>query len=169
LSLDEHDYDGIRQLFARFSHALDLGDAGGLAECFTQDGVLATTLPEEGLGGVHEGRAAIREFGGRAHQFNAARVRHSAVNTIIEGDGQGARASSSVLISRDYGPPNASGHITYSELVTTAMFHDELVRVDGRWLFARRELQHDGLPVTRGRLGNEVKVGPLPQTSAVAE
>ena len=51
-TLTSQDHDEIRQLYARYAHTIDTGDAEGWADTFTVDGV---------FGNAH-GRAALVEF-----------------------------------------------------------------------------------------------------------
>ena len=162
MGMTDSDYEAIRQLFARYSQTLDFGDVEGFAACFAADGSLYTSSPEEGLAGVHQGHDELRKFAAASLEYSAGRVRQSAVNPLIEGDGTSARASSYGIVTRDYGPPLVPGHVTYSVLVTTGMFFDELAKQDGRWLFARREFRHDGLPEVLERVGQPTAIGPAP-------
>jgi SnoaL-like protein len=162
MGMTDSDYEAIRQLFARYSQTLDFGDAEGFAACFAADGALDSSSPEEDLGGVHRGHEELRKFVSASMEYSAGRVRQSAVNSLIEGDGTSARASSYGIVTRDYGPPLVPGHVTYSVLVTTGMFFDELVKEDGGWVFARREFRHDGLPEVLGRVGHPTAIGPTP-------
>jgi ketosteroid isomerase-like protein len=166
MPLTETDYTEIRQLFARYSQTLDFGDAEGFLACFAADGVLDTSAPEDGLGGVHRGHDELRAYCAVAMEYSAGRVRQSAVNSLIDGDGASARATSYVIVTRDYGPPLVPGHVTYSVLVTTGMYFDELIKADGRWVFSRREFRHDGLPDVLERVGESVVVGPAPRVAA---
>jgi ketosteroid isomerase-like protein len=152
--MTDTDYTEIRELLARSSQTFDLGDVEGFVACFAKDGALRSSSTAEELVGMHEGRAELRKFATAAMVYSAGHARHSAVNTLIDGDGTGARATSYVIVSRDYGPPSAPGQLTYSELVTTGMCFDQLVKIDGRWVFARREFRHDGLPDVLERVGN---------------
>lgn len=161
MSMTAADYEAIRQLFARYSHTLDFGDAEGFVECFTPTGVLDSSSPEEGLGGLHQGHDELRKFVAVSLEYTAGRVRQSAVNQLIEGDGASARASSFVIVTRDYGPPLVPGHVTYSTLVTTGMYFDELSKVDGRWHLSRRVFRHDGLPDVLARVGAPLTIGPI--------
>jgi SnoaL-like domain len=161
-SMTDLDYEAIRQLFARYSQTLDFGDLDGFVACFAENGSLDTSSPEDGLAGTHEGHDELRKFAVAATGYNAGRVRQSAVNALIDGDGASARASSYAIVTRDYGPPIAPGDLTHSALVTTGMFFDELVKIEGRWLFAERRFRHDGLPDVLERFGKPEAVGPIP-------
>jgi ketosteroid isomerase-like protein len=164
-SLTDLDYEAIRELLALYTQTLDFADTDGFVGCFAPDGTLDTSYPEPGLSGAHRGHDELREFVSAANEHNAGRVRHAAVCPLIEGDGSSARASSYAVVTRDFGPPIAPGDLTHSELVTTGMFFDELIKLDGRWVFARREFRHDGLPEVLERVGKPVTVGPVRQTA----
>jgi hypothetical protein len=146
VTLSELDYEGIRSLLARSSQTLDFADADGFANCFTPDGVLSTTWPQVGLAGEHVGSAGLKAFVEHTHKFNAGRVRHTASSTRIHQDDDGVRATSYVIVTRDYGPPEIPGDLTYSELLTTGIYFDQFAQADGRWVFSRREFHHDGTP-----------------------
>jgi hypothetical protein len=158
--MNEDDFEEIRQLLARCSQSLDFGDADGFAACFTADGVLESTAPEEGLGGSHRGREELRTFVRTAQTYAAGHVRHSAVNSLIEGDGTSARASSYAIVTRDYGRPILEGETTFTALATTGLFFDELVKSDDRWLFSRRRFVLDGLPEVLERVGKPIPGEP---------
>ena len=162
------DIEGIRQVIARFSQTLDFGDAEGFAACFVENGILDTTAPEDGLTGIHQGREELRRFATVATEYTAGCVRQSAVNTMIEGDGATARATSYAVITRAYAdlsnprgrPSETKG--TRAEMETTGMYFDEFVKVDGQWLFSRRQFRHDGLPAVLERTLTPITVGPRP-------
>ena len=162
--ITETDIEEIRQLFARYSQTLDLGDVEGFVSCFAEDGSLDTNLPGEGMAGVHQGHDGLRKFAAANADYSGGCVRQSALNLLIEGDDENARASSFVFVTRAfddvtnaYGRPSEA---TRSALETTGMFFDELVKPDGRWLFARRQYRQDGTPDVLERVLKPVAVGP---------
>lgn len=162
--MTDEDYEDVRQLFARYSQTLDFGDAEGFASCFVEDGVLDTSAPEEGLTGVHRGREALQRFATASTEYTGGRVRQSGLNVLVEGDGVTARATSYVIVTRAY-PDATKPHlkpspVTRSELTTTGMYFDELAKVDGRWLFSRRQFRHDGLPEVLERIEKPITAGP---------
>jgi uncharacterized protein (TIGR02246 family) len=132
----------IEDLQARYMFALDWQDAEAYASTFTDDGVL------DWAGGVAEGRAAIMEEvrqmrAGFARKAEAdapkrpSRLRHFITNVTLRIDGNQAegRAYWQELNNdnRERWPYQGSyGHYT-----------DELRRVDGRWLFARRKIWNE--------------------------
>jgi hypothetical protein len=154
-----NDYEGIRRLFAEFSHSYDMSDADGLAACFAADGVFDTASAFAELEGSYQGRVNIAGHVQAARDYNHGRTRHSAVQSLIDIDGQTARATSYVIVTRDYGPPEVPGDLTHAELSTTGIYFDELRNVDGHWLFARRTFRHDGQPEVLERLGKPVAAG----------
>ena len=85
MGMTDADCEDVLQLFARYSQTLDFGDVEGFVSCFTEDGSLDTSSPEEGVAGVHQGQSALRDFVSATLEYTAGRVRQSAVNPIIEG------------------------------------------------------------------------------------
>jgi SnoaL-like protein len=92
-------------------------------------------------GDVHRGRRAaqsLRKPEGREALFDwisgtvasLAGVRHCSLKEVVDGDGDHATMRSSYFtIKTDDAPP---------AIFVTGGYDDELVRVDGRWRFARR-------------------------------
>lgn len=73
----------IRELTARYNHAIDSGRAEEWAATFTEDGVF-----EPSAGGRFEGREALAGF---ARAFAARfRVRHCTTDAVVEVDGNRA-------------------------------------------------------------------------------
>ncbi len=132
----------IENLQARYLFALDWQDAEAYASTFTEDGVL------DWAGGIAEGRAAIadetrgmRAVFARKEAADAprrpSRLRHFITNVVlrIEGDRAFGRAYWFELNNdvRDRWPYcGGYGH-----------YEDELIRVDGRWLFSRRKIYNE--------------------------
>jgi hypothetical protein len=124
--------ESIRATMAAYNAAGDRGRADGLAACFAEDGVL------EGPSGPVAGRAAIE----------------ADINGIIERGSTGAQRKfvhhhvSSIDIYDV--TPNAARVRCYYEVLTDqgldhwGRYDDELVPVEGRWLFARRRARTDG-------------------------
>ncbi|MGE0227838.1 MAG: nuclear transport factor 2 family protein [Dehalococcoidia bacterium] len=117
----------ILDLAARYSHATDHGDGEALAATFTEDGVF------DGPGGSRQGRAAHVEAT-NALGASGMVLRHFISNAVIEGDGDAATMQLYVEVKN-------LGDLTTPMLI--GRYHDELRRVDGRWLFARRSVEVD--------------------------
>ena len=164
--MSDLDHEGIRQLFARYSQTLDLGDADGFASCFVEDGVLDTSAPEPELNGTHRGREALRRYVRASTEYTAGRVRQSALNPLVDGDGDTARATSYVVVTRAHAdatkPHLKPSPVTRSVLTTTGLFVDELVKSDDGWLFVQRTFRHDGLPEVLDRVERPITAGPRP-------
>jgi uncharacterized protein (TIGR02246 family) len=126
LSTDDH--LAILDLAARYNHAIDGGDPQAWADTFTADGVFVSTRS-----GRHAGREALVAF---AEDFARTRkgIRHWVNNLVVEGDSATGRASLRcylLLWDTNQSPPAVVG---------AADYEDDLVRVDGAWRFARRQV-----------------------------
>jgi uncharacterized protein (TIGR02246 family) len=133
------DYEEVRQLLARYAHALDAQDTGGVAALFSEDGVFE--LGDERF----EGRAAIAAMFQRFAAAGAlAGTRHLTLNSVITLEGTtGAAASDWVAIRA----------ATDSwQIIAAGRYNDEFVHAGG-WLFRRR---HD------------VIYGPVPTDAGAA-
>lgn len=151
------DCEAIRQLLARFAYTLDFEDYDGLVDCFTPDGGFhSLTRPDMGGRRRFEGPDELREFATTVGQWVRGHARHGAVSVAIEGedDGQHARVSSYSLIPMDYGTPRQPRQRDNATVGTTGLYKDDVVKVDGRWRFARRTFRYDGWPDTVARVGS---------------
>jgi len=130
MSLDLVDLITIQQLYARYCHIVDDADGVSFRQCFTPDGTLAVGDR------VIEGAAELERFGNRmARRLRG--IRHAVLNVALVGDGD-------VAEGRAYG-------ITYGtegdlSLQFTGRYTDDLLRLDGEWLFSRRQFRPDGAP-----------------------
>lgn len=116
------DRDEIRQLMARYTHAIDAGRGDDWAATFTDDGVFE--MPGHSVAGT----AALRAFAeGRGG------ARHVVANEVIDVDGDEARVRAYVFVFAG-SPPVARAAGGYD---------DRLRKVDGRWRFARRAYTPD--------------------------
>ena len=129
-SEDEH---AITRLMNIYNYATDSQDFVRLASCFTEDGRL------HGAFGSWVMHQQIHEFAAFARDpaATAGPVRHFISNPIIDVDGDTARAVTSSLVTRV--PVGGEPRI-----LLTGEYHDELVRVDGEWLFKVRRVVVDG-------------------------
>jgi uncharacterized protein (TIGR02246 family) len=122
----------IKDLFVRYTTALDAGDVETVVGCFTADAVL-----ESPAIGVIAGREAIRAFARRfaTLRANGTQFRHMISNLAaeIEGDRAGATCYLLVLITRD----------GRSRQLPPGRYECELVKDDGQWRFRRRVVFHD--------------------------
>lgn len=144
----------IEDLMARYLFAMDYHDAQAYAECFTEDGELDWAM------GVAKGREQIRA---EAESFKAkigeifkdssgqpAKLRHVVNHKAIRIEGDKAWNTGFWWEMTNGGP---DGSIA---LPSFGIYEDELVRVDGRWLFKRRKICNEFLPGRESGPGNPV-------------
>lgn len=144
----------IADLMARYLFAMDYQDADAYAECFTEDGVLdyamGTTIGREAI------RAEARTFAGKIGEIfkdwqgNPARLRHLVQHKAIRVDGDRAWNTGLWWEMTNGGP---QGSVATPSFGT---YEDELVRVDGRWLFRRRKIYNEFLDGRHSGPGNPV-------------
>jgi hypothetical protein len=116
----------IRRVLATYCHRCDDGDLGAVVELFTADGVFATAGVEaRGHDAIH---AFFLERQGRPDQ----RGRHLTVNSDVDVDGSRATVVSDFVFLR-----HVDG-VAVPAIV--GRYHDALVRVEGTWRFARRDV-----------------------------
>ena len=131
MGLTTDDQLAVRQLVARYSHAMDSGDGAALAETFVDDGVF------DAGGLVLGGRNALEEF---ALGFpNSVRApRHVVSNLVIDGEGDQATVQAYVQLYALVGDPPRQ------EVTHSGKYADTLVKVDGSWRFVTRTFTKDG-------------------------
>jgi len=116
------DIEEIKQLKARYAAACDDNyDADAIAELFTEDAVW-----DGGQFGKAEGRENIRAFFRRASAIFPFAI-HNLMNPRIEVAGDRATAQWHLLQPATRPPTEA--------VWLSAIYHDEYVRRDGKWMF----------------------------------
>lgn len=135
----------IEDLQARYLFAFDFGDAEGYAGTFAPDGIL-----DYGAGEI-KGRKAIAEFiasGRKRTEETRAKTpagqrpsvgRHIISNIVIQVDGDKARSLS-------YWSHMTSGADGRGGVDFFGHYEDELVKVNGEWLFSRRRIYNEAIP-----------------------
>ena len=118
----------IEQLYARYNHAIRLGDGPAWADCFTPDGVFSNSRESV------SGRDALAAY---ADEFAKPRnARYWINNLLIEASGEGVRGSCYLLLLHvEAGEPPA--------VQLTGTYTDSLVRAPGGWRFAARHVARD--------------------------
>ena len=145
----------IEDLMSRYLYAFDWQDAEAYAATFTKDGVL------EFAGGTERGHEelkkvmrdmAVREKAKADASFppRRHRVRHYVTNLVLEVDGDTARSTSY------WWEFNNDARAGRPYLGTYGHYEDELVRVNGRWLFAKRRIYNEENPNLRATDENPV-------------
>ena len=152
----------IEDLQARYLFAFDWGDAESYANTFAEDGVL-----NFGWGEIR-GRQAIREFlapgdnvSGMASTPEDARPRvgrHIISNIVVEINGDRARgwAYWTHMVT---GPDSGYGTVDFF-----GHYEDEMVKVNGEWLFSKRHIYNEAVPEwAAGRNNPVVSASPPPK------
>jgi ketosteroid isomerase-like protein len=146
------DHEAIRQLMARYGYTLDFEDHDGFIDCFMADGAFESLSDDGELTGGFRGREALREFAAAVGGKAQGSTRHAAISLVIEGDGEVAHVSSYGFVpveflyrlaESSYGPRTPRGNVAIG---TTGIYRDKVVKVNGRWRFARRTFRSDGWP-----------------------
>jgi 3-phenylpropionate/cinnamic acid dioxygenase small subunit len=127
------DREQIRELNARFCHSLDEARFEDWARCFAPDGVFTSAL------GTFQGRRALIDFAqGYYETLAGARQRHIVCNLSV--DLNGARAIAVATLTLYVTREGAT------QFLGVGLYHDELVKIDGEWFLARREVSLDTQP-----------------------
>jgi uncharacterized protein (TIGR02246 family) len=130
------DHDAIRDLVERYAAGADRADGDAVATLFAEDGESVMYLDpalDEPTSQRH-GRAAISASIEKIRDFNA--TYHSIGSHTVEIDGDSAhgetRCEAHHLIGK---PPSLRDYTMFIRYL------DDFARIDGRWLFRRRELR----------------------------
>ena len=128
------DHAKIQQLYARYAHTFDSGDAAGWAGCFTARGEF-TSLS----GSHHAGAEELLRFAGQCAQGQAdtgIRTRHWMTNYLLEAIGEKVHGSVYLLLLGI----TADGPI---KVLMSAIYRDVLVRAGEGWLIESRREELD--------------------------
>lgn len=151
----------IEDLQARYLFAFDFGDPEGYAATFAPDGIL-----DFGQGEV-KGREAIAKFivdGRKRTEEARAKTpagerpsvgRHVINNIVVTIDGDKARGVS-------YWTHMTSGANGRGTVDFFGHYEDEMVKVKGQWLFARRRIYNEAIPEWASQYVNPVKTPSPP-------
>jgi hypothetical protein len=146
------DFDEIKQLNARYCHSLDFADVDGLVGCFASDAVM------EVGGELLRGRRDLESFAREDARRTKGHYRRFTIAELIGGDGTSARAVSYGVVSRDFGQPFGKGQATHATVLTSGIYLDDLVRDQGRWVYAKRRLCRDGSSEAIDLIGKPLEV-----------
>ena len=131
------DRSDIEDLQARYLFALDFRDPEVYVSTFTEDGIL-----DVGSGEI-KGREAIKQTIAKMPQPAAtagvrpAVGRHNISNIVIKVDGNKARSRAYWFHYSNDNPKRAGVFDGFGH------YEDELVKVKGRWLFAKRRIYNE--------------------------
>ena len=133
----------IADLMARYLFAMDYHDADAYAECFAEDGVLDYAM------GTLDGREAIRAEAlvfrdkiaevFKDWQGRPAKLRHLVHQKAIHFDDDRAWNTGLWWEMTNGGPEGGPATPSFGT------YEDELIRIDGRWLFKRRKIYNEFL------------------------
>ena len=131
MGLSADDRFEIQDLYGRYSHAVDFGDADGWARTFTPDGVFVTPA------GTFTGSTELAKFVTDAVARRGNTTRHFPSNIVVEATPAGASGQGYFALIRvsEGGKPG--------EVRVTGRYSDELVRTADGWRFSRREALTD--------------------------
>ena len=124
--LSADDYVEIEQLYARYNHALDSGDAEGWARTFTEDGA---------FGANSVGYDQLVAFAEGFHAQQQGHARHWNTNLVVTPTAEGADGSTYLMLyNTGVRPPS---------VIVPAIYHDKLVKTDEGWRFKSRQVAPD--------------------------
>ena len=134
----------IEDLMARYLFAIDYADWDAYVATFAPDGELTFAS------GTSKGREAIRtavtNFAQGIGRFyhtadgKPAKLRHIILQSVIRVEGDRAWARTQWLEMANHGEGDTPKIGTYGE------YEDEMVKLDGHWLFARRNVLNEFIP-----------------------
>ena len=130
MALSVDDRLEIRELAARYNHALDVWDTERWVDCFTEDGRF-----DGGPKLQASGRDELVAFVDRLRERGRP-AQHWTNSPIIEGDGDAATMRIYLLVVNLSDEPGEGARIG-----PLGTYENELVRVDGAWKFKRRSLR----------------------------
>ena len=159
-SLSSEDRWAIQDVVHRYAWALDTGDVERFVDCFHPDGVLiwdAFETPDR-----YEGADALRRFATILRDLpSSAGRQHMVGNTLIEGGGDEARASSYVVVFRREGEgPHLVGVMGWYE--------DVLRRSESGWRIRERVIRDWSGPVLARLAGQSGARIARPRPAALA-
>jgi ketosteroid isomerase-like protein len=129
--LTTQDYVEIQQLYARYNHAIDSGDAEGWADTFTPDGVFNQR---------YKGRDGLLDFMKQwTTKMNGANRRHWNSNLLITPSAEGA-SGKVMLMLLEVGTKSPS-------ILMTGQYSDVLVKTANGWRFKTRNVKNDITPL----------------------
>jgi ketosteroid isomerase-like protein len=126
----------IENLLNRYSLAYDRNDMPAMAGTFTDDAVMSLRIGDGDLIGPFDGKEAIMKLMTDSLASQNDQRRHLVSNLVIdkETDDAATVVSYLTLISIADGKAN---------LLSTAVYEDELTRDGGEWRFTKRHIQLD--------------------------
>ena len=125
--LTPQDHAEIQQLYARYNHAIDAGDANAWADTFTADGVFNNNFKGR------EGQLAFMKMW--VEKMNGTQRRHWNSNLQVSGDGKTAKGSVYLMLWDISQKP--------AVVAGSGMYADSLVKTKQGWRFTARVVNLD--------------------------
>ena len=145
----------IEDLMARYLFAIDYDDWDAYVETFAPDGEL------EFASGTSKGRPAIRDmvtkFAAGIGRFyhtedgKPAKLRHVILQSVIRVEGERAWGRTLWMEMANHGPGDTMKMGTYG------IYEDDLKKVNGQWLFAKRRVLNEFIKSRSSGPGNPVR------------
>ena len=129
--LTPEDHLAIRELYARYNHAISAGDGDAWAALFTPDGCFSNA--RETVRGTTNLAVYSNDFA------RARNARYWVDNIVIEATPEGA-AGACYLALYHVTPGEAAGPAT---LQLTGLYSDTFTKWEGQWRFATRHIPRD--------------------------
>jgi hypothetical protein len=134
----------IENMSNRYMVAVDAGDIETVMSTWADDGIL------DWVGGVENGKAAIRKamsgFGGGRKvaipegATSRPRTRHQIINHVIDVTGNTAKTTAYWFALTNNTPQKDV------QLLYFGHYEDDLVKVNGHWLFKKRHVFNESMP-----------------------
>jgi hypothetical protein len=146
----------IEDLQARYLFALDFQDPEAYAATFTEDGILDYGVGEirgrEAIAGMVANMRSNAEAQREADTsgIRPAAGRHNITNIVIEINGDRAYSASYWFHMGNNNPDRSA------QLNSFGHYEDELVKVNGEWLFSKRKIYNEQVAEWAGGLDNPV-------------
>ena len=145
----------IEDLMARYLFAIDYSDWDAYVETFAPDG--ERTFASGTSKGRDAIRAAVTKFSEGIGKFyhtadgKPAKLRHIILQSVIRVEGNHAWARSQWLEMANHGEGDQPKIGTYG------IYEDEMVKLNGQWFFAKRNVLNEFIPKRNSGPGNPVR------------
>ena len=130
-ALTADDYIEIQQLYAKYAHSIDLGDAAGWADTFTPDGVFGDPSSDSAT----RGRESLIAFAEQFHGGNGGTARHWNSQVLIEPTSAGADGACYLLLIETGTQPVG--------VTVAGIYRDKIVKTAAGWRFSNRVVTAD--------------------------
>ena len=130
-ALTADDYIEIQQLYAKYAHTIDLGDAEGWADTFTPDGMFGDPSSDSAT----RGRQSLVAFAANAYVRNSGTGRHWNSQVLITPTSAGADGSCYLLLLDTGAQPVG--------IRVAGIYRDKIVKTADGWRFSNRVASAD--------------------------